>query len=156
MKPTRILHWDTAELASAMKILPEDVVAYFTDGRRVSFLLERHIARHYEGRLANSEKDPYDFVDKKGRKWEVRSITKRGVYFNPSVQVGAGRFFEEVKFRAKIAGIYGFILCDITAFPEIPIFGIKSSQVISWYEAGQIGKSAKAPLNTIRSLIKGL
>ena len=32
------LTWDIGLLAEAMQITPEDVYAYFTDGRRVSFI----------------------------------------------------------------------------------------------------------------------
>jgi hypothetical protein len=156
MKPKHTFIWKIDELASALQILPEDVVAYFTDGRRVSFILERHIARHYGGKLANSERDSYDFQDKKGRKWEVRSITKQGTYFNPSVQVGAGRKFAESGFRTKVQGIYGFILCDITNFPEVPIYEIKSQTVIDWFEKGLIGKNVSPALNKVKALIETL
>ena len=79
------LKWDITEIAKSLKIKEADVRLYFTDGRRASFLLERRLA--YEvlhGTLAPSEGAGYDLIDSKGNKWEVRSITKRGIYFSPS------------------------------------------------------------------------
>ena len=76
------LTWNLELLAKALKITHRDVRAYFTDGRRVSFIIERRIA--YEiigGTLAASEGAGFDLRDKTGGKWEVRSITKGGVYF---------------------------------------------------------------------------
>ncbi len=40
---TGVLKWDVGNLASSMHLSQEDVVQYFTDGRRISFLLERRI-----------------------------------------------------------------------------------------------------------------
>ena len=91
-----LLTWNEQEIARALKIKPSDVRLYFTDGRRISFLIERRIA--YEvlfGALAPSEGAGFDLFDSQGRKWEVRSITKGGIYFCPSYMVGSGRRFEE-------------------------------------------------------------
>jgi hypothetical protein len=53
---TGIFDWDIDEIAAALKITREDTKAYFTDGRRVSFLLERRIAYEVlKGSLAPSE-----------------------------------------------------------------------------------------------------
>lgn len=38
---TGIFKWDIKEIANALKIKESDVRLYFTDGRRVSFILER-------------------------------------------------------------------------------------------------------------------
>lgn len=45
------------------------------------------------GRLARSEGDDYDVLDRHGRKWEVRSVSKGGICFCPSYMVGSGRRF---------------------------------------------------------------
>ena len=55
---------------------------------RVSFILERHLAKVMNGRLAPSEGAGYDLVDGYGQKWEVRSITRGGIYFCLSYMVG--------------------------------------------------------------------
>ncbi len=61
--PDAIISWDIDDLSNALKIHPEDVNAYFTDGRRISFILERRIAREYiKGILATSEGADYDIL----------------------------------------------------------------------------------------------
>jgi len=44
MKPTKMLIWDIEEVAAALRIDVQSVRKYFTDGRRVAFLIERRIA----------------------------------------------------------------------------------------------------------------
>lgn len=79
--PNGVLEWDPEEIAKALKIEPKDVKEYFTDGRRVSFIVERRIAREIlKGKLAPTEGAGYDIIDSQGNKWEVRSITERGIY----------------------------------------------------------------------------
>lgn len=92
------LQWDVFVVANALKLSVEDTKKYFTDGRRVSFLMERRIC--YEilhGRLAPSEGAGFDVFDSSDNKWEVRSITGGGIYFCPSSMVGKGRKFEEAQ-----------------------------------------------------------
>lgn len=58
-----------------MSLTDEEVREYFTDGRRVSYLIERRIAREVLcGRISADESKSYDIVDAMGQKWEVRSI----------------------------------------------------------------------------------
>ncbi len=134
------LKWDIGKLAQAMKIGRRDVQEYFTDGRRISFLLERRIAREVlGGELATSESAHFDIVDGQGRRWEVRSISKRGVYFCPSFMVGSGRHFDEPGFLSKLEEISGYVLCDIESFPSVPFWIVSSDQVRTWWESGHLG-----------------
>jgi hypothetical protein len=81
---TGVLEWDLAALQSSLHLSEAEVCAYFTDGRRVSFILERRLMREVLGGcLAVSEGDGYDVLDRDGKKWEVRSISKGGIYFVP-------------------------------------------------------------------------
>jgi hypothetical protein len=109
----------------------------------VSFLLERRICREVlRGKLAPTEGAGYDIVDRDGGRWEVRSISKDGVYFSPSYMVGSGRHFEEEGFLSKLSEIEGYILCDIESFPEIPFWIIPSTEVLGWWKARQLGTIA--------------
>jgi hypothetical protein len=66
---TGTFEWNIDEIAAALRITREDARAYFTDGRRVSFLLERRIAYEVlEGSLAPSEGAGYDVLDKSREK----------------------------------------------------------------------------------------
>lgn len=74
-KASGTFKWDIDEVAEALKISKGDVREYFTNGRRISFLLERRIANEVlKGTLAPSEGAGFDLFDKEGIKWEVRSI----------------------------------------------------------------------------------
>ena len=141
---TGTLTWDIVEVASSLKIPEDDVRAHFTDGRRVSFLLERRIA--YEvlnGTLASSEGAGYDVLDQQGRKWEVRSISSGGIYFCPSYMVGSGRSFNEPGFLEKLREIEGYIVFDIEEFPSIPYWIIPRDTVSNWWASGALGTSTK-------------
>ena len=136
--------WDENELARAFKITPEDVREYLTDGRRVSFIIERRLRNEHEGwTLAPSEGAGYDLLDPEGGMWEVRSISRGGVYFNPSNQVGSGRSFNEEGFQAKLAALKGFILSDITGFPHVEVFVIPINRVLRWHRNGRLGANAR-------------
>lgn len=141
---TGVLKWDIREVARALRISEGDVKQYFTDGRRVSFLLERRIcAEIIHGQLAPTEGAGFDLIDSHGGKWEVRSISKDGVYFSPSYMVGSGRHFDEKGFLEKLSHIEGYILADIESFPEIPFWIVGSREVLGWWKAGELGSTTK-------------
>lgn len=138
------LTWDIQKLAEAFKVTEEDVKEYLTDGRRVSFIIERRLAWENPGwKLAPSEGAGYDLIDPDGNCWEVRSITNGGVYFNPSNQVGSGRIFNEEGFQQKLSNIKGFILSDIVNFPHVDVYVVPVNNVIRWYNEGKLGKTTK-------------
>ena len=138
------LEWDPVEVSSALRLGVDDVLAYFRDGRRVSFILERRIAYEViQGSLAPSEGAGFDIVDPDGRKWEVRCITRRGINFSPSHMIGSGRSFKAHGFLEKLDDVAGYILCDIEEFPKIPYWQIPSSVVRRWWDARELGTSSK-------------
>lgn len=144
MKNKFSLSWDENELAAALKVSTDDIREYLTDGRRVSFIIERRLKwEHLGWNLAPSEGAGYDLLDPSGGKWEVRSITNRGIYFNPSSQVGSRRKFEEQGFLDKLSGIKGYILSDIVNFPNVDIYVVPVANVIRWHSAGNLGANAK-------------
>lgn len=149
-----MLEWDLAEMSHALKISPEDVRRYFTDGRRVSFILERRIAHEVlGGRLAPSEGAGFDLYDADGGKWEVRSISSGGIYFCPSYMVGSGRSFNEPGFIVKLDDISGYIVSDIESFPRIPYWIIPVAVVRDWWIAGKLGSCTKISRDKALSLI---
>ena len=144
MRQRFTLRWNVNDLSEALLITSEDVSEYMTDGRRISFILERRLRLEHPGwMLAPSEGASYDLIDPEGGLWEVRSLTAGGVYFNPSNQVGAGRRFDEGGFREKLSGLRGFILGDITTFPEVDIYTIPVEVITAWWESGLLGKNAR-------------
>jgi hypothetical protein len=142
--PNGVLQWDIKKIAHALKLRQDDVREYFTDGRRVSFILERRIAREVlKGDVAESEGTGYDVIDLQGEKWEVRSVSQDGVYFCPSYMVGSGRSFNERGFFEKLDEIEGYILSDIEEFPKVPFWIITKDRVREWYDNGDLGKTTK-------------
>jgi hypothetical protein len=82
------IRFDKAALASAFGVSEQDIQEYMTDGRRASFIIERRLKwDNPDWKLAPSEGAGFDLIDPNGYHWEVRSITRQGVYFNPSNQV---------------------------------------------------------------------
>jgi len=147
--------WDIEEISKALKITKEDVRVYFTDGRRVSFILERRLAYEVlKGRLAPSEGAGYDLIDQDGHKWEVRSITQGGIYFSPSYMVGSGRRFNQKGFLEKLNEVKGYILSDVESFPEVPFWIVPSSQVREWWERGFLGTTTKITREKALRLLK--
>lgn len=135
-----LLQWSMSDLARALKITEGEVRAYFTDGRRVSFVLERRISREIVGgQLSESEGAAYDLLDGDGGKWEVRSLTKSGIYFCPSYMVGSGRKFDEYGFLQKLEEIEGYIVSDVEMFPNVPVWVIDRDDVLKWWRSGQLG-----------------
>lgn len=138
------IEFDCDQLAAAFGVTPADVYEFMTDGRRASFIIERRLKWAHEGwELAPTEGAGYDLRAPDGGLWEVRSITRGGVYFNPSAQVGSGRSFAEDGFLAKCDQIAGYILSDITKFPTVPVFVVPVSNVTRWYAARMLGSTAK-------------
>ena len=153
-QPHGLLSWSLPELARALHIGEADVREYFTDGRRVSFLLERRLAHEViKGRLAPSEGAGYDLIDPQGRKWEVRSISKGGIYFCPSCMVGSGRSFDEPGFLAKLEDIAGYIISDIESFPDVPFWILPKETVEAWWRGGQLGSATKISRNKAHALL---
>lgn len=148
------LTWDISAIARSLVLTPEEVRAYFTDGRRVSFVLERRIAKEVmRGTLAASEGAGYDVLDPQGRKWEVRSITRRGMYFCPSYMVGSGRSFQEAGFRRKLSSVEGYVLSDVESFPRVPYWIVSRRLVKKWYEGNEIGATTKISRKRILELL---
>ena len=155
--PNGNLIWDVQDIAKGLKISADEVREYFTDGRRVSFLIERRIAHEIlKGTVSKSEGAGFDVIAPDGGKWEVRSISKSGIYFCPSYMIGSGRSFNEAGFQSKISEIRGYIVADIESFPNIPFWIISSDQVLKWWDERRLGtttsisrKKALELLNTL-------
>ena len=54
MNPEGYLNWDIGQLAGALQIDEKSVNEYFTDGRRVAFIIERRLCSKLGYRLAAS------------------------------------------------------------------------------------------------------
>lgn len=139
-----MLKFNLEALVDAFGIDEDEVIKYFNDGRKASFIIENRLVRDYTGgKRSDSENAGWDIEDRHGNKWEVRSLTNSGVYFCPSSMIGSGRKFEETGFLSKVNNIKGYILADITQFPDVPVYIVGSEMVKSWYNNGNLGKDTK-------------
>jgi hypothetical protein len=149
------LTWDVDALARELHLTVDETLEYFKDGRRGSFVVERRVAREiFEGKIAETEGESFDIYDDEGNKWEVRSLTKGGLYFCPSNMVGKGRKFEEAGFQAKLDELKGYCVARITTFPEVEIYKIESEQVRKWHKNKDLGKNSKVSLAKMEKLLK--
>lgn len=156
MNPTRILRWDIGQLAAALRVDATSVREYFTDGRRIAFLIERRIAREEGYRLAPSEGAAFDLVDGNGANWEARNITRSGIYFCPSYMVGSGRAFDTEGLMAKLDQIAGYVVSDIELFPEVPYWILPRAAVERWWGSGKLGSTTKISRERALELIRTL
>lgn len=157
MEPNGYFRFDLEKIAGALGISEEDTQLYFTDGRRVSFLIERKAVEIMPGsRLAPSEGSGFDLIDSAGGHWEVRSLTKAGIYFCPSYMVGSGRKFNEGGFFKKLDDIEGYIITDISNFPTMPYWIIPYITVKNWYYNEDLGKNTKISYRNFNILLTSL
>ena len=149
------LTWDVEALARELHLSVDDTLTYFQDGRRCSFITERRIAREIiGGKISESEGSAFDVYDGEGNKWEVRSLTRSGIYFCPSYMVGAGRKFDEAGFQAKLDEIKGYYVARITTFPEVEVFKIDVEQVRKWHKNKELGPSTNISKPKMEELLK--
>lgn len=152
-----VLAWDVPALQKTLGVTAAEVREYFTDGRRISFLLERRLVREVlQGGLAPSEGDPYDVIDAHGGRWEVRSLTDRGIYFCPSHMVGSSRSFDERGFMAKLDGIDGYLVSDIEQFPAVPFWVVRTDTVRRWWRDKKLGATSKVSYEEARRLFAAM
>jgi hypothetical protein len=148
-----VLKWDLKRISESLAISEEEVISYFRDGRRVSFILERRIRDSFSGwRLAESEGAGHDLVDDKGIYWEVRSVSKN-IYFCPSYMVGSGRKFAEPGFIEKLNSIGGYICSDITTFPTVPVYIVPSELIRRLYDEKRLGTNTSISRTRFYSMV---
>jgi hypothetical protein len=93
-------------------------------------------------------------IDPSGKKWEVRSVTRGGIYFCPSYMVGSGREFDEPGFLRKLKEIEGYIVSDVESFPNIPFWVIHRDVVLKWWQQGLLGSSSKISRDRALALLE--
>ena len=153
--PSGWLNFNLTAIAQSLHISEQDTRKYFTDGRRVSFLIERRAVESMPGsRLAPSEGSGFDLIDASGGYWEVRSLTKGGIYFCPSYMVGSGRSFNESGFLDKLDDVKGYFVTDITCFPAMPYWIIPYQLVQEWWFSGQLGRTSRINRSAFLNLIR--
>jgi hypothetical protein len=152
-----VIKFDIDKLTDALGIDEEATKQYFMDGRKVSFIIENRIVKEITGgKRADSEGAGWDIEDADGNKWEVRSVSKFGTYFCPSSMVGSGRKFEEQGFLDKLSNIKGYILTDISQFPNVPVYKVSTDTVLRWYNDNDISNTARVSAKKLHKLLENI
>jgi hypothetical protein len=97
---------------------------------------------------------PIGFDSRLRRKWEVRSVSRGGIYFCPSYMVGSGRSFDEPGFLNKLQEIAGYVVSDIQQFPSIPFWSVPVAMVQEWWQQGRLGPTTKISRDRALELLR--
>lgn len=121
-----------------------ECIEIFSDGRVCSHFLERQLTKWFPD-LYRVDQKGYDHIevsdlnrfneDKSvfnGIKYDQKSFTKRGVRFNPSNQIGAGRKFNQ-EVATEHANSLIYIITDITNLPTVNVVFKQGSDLILNY-----------------------
>jgi len=144
------LVYNVSEIAGAMDVDEDEVIAMMKDGRYAAPWMEHRIRSEFG--LDNPDGDE-DAMSDNGPV-EFKGITKGGVAIVPSWMVGSSRSVDWDRLDEwfnKMSG--GFILHDNTQFPSVPCWWIDSDTVKQWVAEGYFNNSGKMSYNTILSLL---
>ena len=70
--------------------------------------------------------------------------------------IGSGRRFEENGFFEKLNEIEGYVLSDVTKFPEIPLWKVSEGIVRRWYHDGMLGARTQVSRPRALKLVGGV
>lgn len=144
--------WDLPALASALHLTEDDARNYFRDGRRSSFLLEQRIKDAFPGwKMAPSATASYDLMDQDGGLWEVRVLTQ-SIFFCSNSMVGKGRNFDASAFLARLDTLRGYIVPDVSSFPDVQLYVISSDRIRQLFETGCLGHTTRVSRGQFISL----
>jgi hypothetical protein len=118
MKNKLICEKDYRGQVSFCGIPEERLYELYKNGSITGKLIEDVVCIEFGYKKAKNTQDYFD-VDDKGKRWEVRCLTKYGASLIPSNQIGKGRKYNEKEFFSKLNNINGYIIIDIRKFPNV-------------------------------------
>ena len=159
MQPYVYFKWDISQLAEAHSISFLEAEETLRDGRKIGFILEYKARYLIEGGRRSKEYAGWDIETSDGSHHEVRGITKYGISFASSKNIGTGRAFNEGDFLDKLESVKSFILVDVTrnsidGVKSAPVFLIDKWTVLKWWEDGDLGPIAKISYKKIIKLLE--
>ena len=114
--------FDLSEKITFGSIAKDSLYEIFRDGRITGLLAEYFIESEFSNMNRVRNNNSYlDLIDDKGKKFEVKCFTARGVSFLPSNQKGQGRKFNANDYRARLLNIDYFIVVNISQLPQVKI-----------------------------------
>ena len=110
----------------------EELKETFQDGRIASWFMEQQLPYWYPELTRVTGQKDHDHIDTKGRLYDQKTFTARGVTCQPSNQQGKGRSFdEEVAYEKANKLIY--IITDINDFPKVHVKFVEGKELIKKY-----------------------
>jgi len=126
--------------------LPEKLLyKMFQDGRVASKFLENYVPNWFT-ELDFVDGKGFDHVHKTtGRKFDLKSFTKKGANYAPSNMVGKGRkvVLEVLHEHAKEID---YIFSDISNFPTVKLTFVHGTELVEKYPSGKISPKEKKAL----------
>src|SRR5689334_15159550 len=149
-----LIFWETAlsveQISQALKITPADVVSKFQDGRVASWFAEiwgerlfsytKHTNTNYPGSDARIELGaigPFEI--------SVRSLTKAGIKFQKSANIGSGRNASQIDVDDAIASVERVVVVDIRKFPNLTFIPLDTKWLLRQAHNGVLTASGLSP-----------
>jgi hypothetical protein len=138
------------EISQALKIAPCDVIAKFRDGRVTSWFAEiwgerlfkytKHPNGNYPGSDASIDlgaMGPFEI--------SVRSLTRAGIRFQKSANIGSGRSATQNDVDDAIAGVDRVVVVDIRGFPNLTFIPLDSRWLLRQAHKGVLSAKGLLP-----------
>ncbi len=131
------------KIAEGFNISVDAVKKFLNDGRIIGRLSE-FIREEVRGSTrASSESSPYDVSDVINGREEVRSISKNGISFASSKEVGYGRVVTEEGFKEKLNSLDIYVAVDFRDIENLIFHEITKDEIVLLEKNGKLGKNKK-------------
>jgi hypothetical protein len=131
------------KIAEGLNISSDRVNRFLNDGRIIGRLSE-FIREEIRGSTrASSESSPYDITDDTNGREEVRSISKNGISFASSKEVGYGREVTEEGFKEKLDKLDIYVAVDFRDIENLIFHEITKDEIMLLEKNGKLGKNKR-------------
>jgi hypothetical protein len=131
------------KIAEGLNISSDRVNKFLNDGRIIGRLSE-FIREEIRGSTrASSESSPYDITDNTNGREEVRSISKNGISFASSKEVGYGREVTEEGFKEKLDKLDIYVAVDFRDIENLIFHEITKDEIMLLEKNGKLGKNKR-------------
>ena len=111
-------------------VIPQRLYERFTDGRISGLLNEDLLQSLFTGLTRNDiGGGSHDLIDREGRKYEARTVTRHGVNLRPSNQKGQGRRIDDKAAMARRRDLYAFVFVDVRLCPRYRIYAVEAQKL---------------------------
>ena len=143
MTPGYTMLLDADSLALALQITKEQTIQAFRDGRVASRFSELWAATMFTLYLYQNKNHPsadgyYTLPDNSKIEVSIRTLTARGIKFQDSKFIGAGRSCSMTDLKASIRRTDQWIVMDVAGFPKIDGYKVKCAVLEHWIDAGEL------------------